>query len=72
MKLTITEIAIHPENRNPIFDEATTKIRLDDAGGGMFVKIIQDDGEIELDFSEVEFLVSAVNKLKKEVEKKWT
>jgi hypothetical protein len=72
MKLTVTEIAIHPETSNPIFGELVTKVRLDDEAAGMFFKIIQDDGtkvhEVRMDFEELKFLVAAVNVLKEYVE----
>lgn len=68
MKLTITEISVHPVTVNPIFGERVTRICLADEGGGPFVKIIQDTGmgiqEIRVDFDEVEYIVKAIEKLK--------
>jgi hypothetical protein len=72
MKLTITEIAIHPETSNPIFGELVTKVRLDDEAAGAFFKIIQDDGkfvhEIRMDFIELEYLVNAIKMLQSGIE----
>ncbi len=72
MKMTITEIAIHPETSNPVFGEMVTKVCLADGGGGMFFKIVQDDGtkvhEVGMDFEDLRFLVAAVNVLKEYVE----
>jgi hypothetical protein len=73
MKLTITEIAIHPETSNPIFGELVTKVRLDDDYlPGTFFKIIQDDGkfvhEIRMDFIELEYLVTAIKMLQSGIE----
>lgn len=68
MKLTVTEIAIHREDQSPIFGDLTTRVSVDDEGGGIFVRITQDtdDGpvSIRMDFNEVEYLVQAINILK--------
>jgi hypothetical protein len=68
MKLTVSEIKVHKENENPIFGESVTSIKLDDEGGGMFVKIIQDNGtqmnEIRFDFNEIEYILKAIEILK--------
>jgi len=68
MKLTVTEIAVHKETESPIFGELTTHVKLEDEGGGAFVKICQsrDTGynEIRIDFDEVEYLFQAIEKLK--------
>jgi hypothetical protein len=72
MKLTITEISMHPEEESPVFSELATKIRLADDGAGMFVCITQDTdagiATIRLDFKEVEELVKAITILNKEAE----
>lgn len=68
MKLTVTEISIHPEDQSPIYSELATKIRLEDDGAGKFVSITQDTDRgvatIRLDFEEFEWLLLAVNTLK--------
>jgi len=66
MKLTITEISVHPSTESPIFGEQVTRIRLDNEGAGYFVRIVQD-GEpfVWLDFDELEYVIQAVNMLKK-------
>lgn len=67
MKLTVTEISMHPEGQSPVFSELATKIRLADDGGGTFIILSQDtdDGvsSIRLDFNEIESLVNAINML---------
>jgi hypothetical protein len=72
MKLTVTEIAIHKETESPVFGELTTKVRLEDEGGGVFFIISQstDSGlnEIRMDFKEFEYLVAAINKLNEGVQ----
>ena len=67
MKLTVTEISIHKEDESPIFGDMVTHIKLDDEGGGAFIKITQEnDGtnEIRLDFSEIEHIIKAFDMLK--------
>ena len=73
MKLTITEISMHPEEESPIFSDQATRVRLEDGGGGKFVSITQDTdagtATIRLDFKEVEELVRAIAMLKDCIEK---
>lgn len=68
MKMTITEISVHPKDHCPILGELVTKITLDDEGGGPFVRVTQyineDCNSIRLDFNEVDYLVKAINALK--------
>jgi hypothetical protein len=68
MKMTITEVVVHQEDENPIFGRLTTKVRLDDEAGGVFVKLIQEDelgklNEIRFDFSEIETIIEAIRLL---------
>ena len=42
MKLTVTEITMHPEGQSPVFSELATKIGIQDEGAGPFVTITQD------------------------------
>jgi hypothetical protein len=71
MKLTVTEVSLHPQNESPIFGETVTRLRLADEGGGMFVSILQYQqetrNEIRLGFDEVAELVKAVDFLKQGV-----
>lgn len=68
MKLTITEIAVHKEDQSPIFGNFVTHVKLDDEGGGTFIKITQHNDtkmdEIRLDFNEVEYILKAIEMLK--------
>jgi hypothetical protein len=68
MKLTVTEVTIHKENESPVFGELVTHIKLDDEGGGEFVKIIQHNdivrNEIRLDFNEIEHVLKAIEMIK--------
>lgn len=68
MKMTITEITVHPEDESPVFGRLTTKIRIDDEGGGAFVKLVQEDdagklNEVRFDFNELEAIVKAIKLL---------
>lgn len=68
MELTVTEISVHSKTENPIFGETVTRVKLDDEGGGMFVKLIQhtDEGvqEIRLDFTDIPAIMKAIEMLK--------
>lgn len=68
MKLTITEIAVHKEDESPIFGDLTTHVKLDDDGGGPYVRIMQSSdtqmNEIRIDFNEIEYIVKAIEMLK--------
>lgn len=68
MKLTVTEIAVHKEGESPIFGEIVTHVKLDDEGGGPFIKIVQHNdtqmSEIRLDFNEIEYIMKAIEILK--------
>jgi hypothetical protein len=68
MKLTVTEIAAHKQDQNPIFGDLVTHVKLDDDGGGLFIKIVQHDdtrtNEIRLDFNEIEHILKAIEMLK--------
>lgn len=68
MKLTVTEIAVHKEDEGPILGDIVTHVKLDDEGAGPFIKIVQHNDtkmdEIRLDFTEVEYLIKAIEMLK--------
>lgn len=68
MKLTVTEIAVHKESESPIFGDIVTHVKLDDEGGGTFIKIVQyNDTQmnvIRLDFNEIEYILKAIEMLK--------
>jgi hypothetical protein len=68
MKMTITEVAVHPEDESPVFGRLATKVRIDDEGGGAFVKLVQEDdsgklNEVRFDFNELEAIVEAIKLL---------
>jgi hypothetical protein len=68
MKLTVTEIAIHPEDEDPVLGERATYVKLADEGAGTFIKIIQhtdlETNAIRLDFDEVDDIFKAIKMLK--------
>lgn len=68
MKMTITEVSLHPKDESPIFSIMATKVSLCDDGAGAFVKLIQEDesgklNEVRFDFNEIEALVEAIKLL---------
>lgn len=71
-RLTITSVALHPENDNPLFGEGVTELRLEDEAGGPFLILTQhpdtgDSQSIRLDFDEIEPLVHAASLLRSQV-----
>ena len=67
MKITTTQLTIHPHNVNPIYGDMATQVSLDDEAGGYFVRITQNNEHnngIRLDFDEVQYLVQAIEMLK--------
>lgn len=73
MKLTVTEITMHPADQSPIYSQMATKIGIMDEGAGPFVTITQDTDDgvvatIRLDFEEVNTLVRAISMLKDGIE----
>lgn len=68
MKLTVTEIAIHKESESPILGNIVTHVKLEDEGAGIFIKIVQHNGNdvdtVRLDFNEVEYLFAAIEMLR--------
>jgi hypothetical protein len=68
MKLTVTEIAVHREKDSPIFGEIVTHVKLDDEGGGVFIRLVQHNhtqmNEIRLGFNELEHILKAIEMLK--------
>lgn len=65
---TITKMAIHPTSSNPIFGEETIHIEVTDEAGGPFFVISQcndiNDGQIRLDFEELDEIIRVANILK--------
>lgn len=72
MQLTITEISVHSEKDHPIFGDLVTHVKLDDEGGGLFIKLIQhtDDSTdvIRIDFNELPHIVKAINILQSQTD----
>lgn len=68
MKLTVTEIAVHKEGESPIFGDLVTHVKLDDDGGGTFVRILQSSdtqmNEVRFDFNEFQYIMKAIEMLK--------
>jgi hypothetical protein len=65
MKLTVTQLSVHPDDDNPIFGERASHVSLSDEGAGSFITISQENGQVRLDFEEFEYILKAVEILKK-------
>jgi hypothetical protein len=61
---TVTAIAVHPPDLNPVFGEGIVTARLDDEAGGAFVVLEQDGQKVRVCFEEVEALVQAISRLR--------
>lgn len=61
---TITAIAVHPPDLNPVFGEGVVTVRLEDEAGGPFVVLEQDGQKVRVCFEEVKALVQAISKLR--------
>lgn len=68
MKTTITEITVHSEKESPVFGENTITIRLDDDGGGTYLKFLQESeynvNVLKIDFSDIPTIMNAIEMLK--------
>jgi hypothetical protein len=67
MKLTTLTISIHKEDECPINGLQVTKVSADNYGAGFFFTISQDEGSIQLDAEELDYVIRAVNILKAEL-----
>jgi hypothetical protein len=61
---TITAIAVHPPDLNPVFGDGVVTAQLDDEAGGPFVVLEQDGQKVRICFEEVEALVQAISQLR--------
>jgi hypothetical protein len=74
LKTLITKINLYRGDDNPLFGDSVTSLELDDEGGGMFLKIIQEPndfgpgGTLRFDFDEIDDLFKTINYLKHLVE----
>jgi hypothetical protein len=69
MKITVTELAVHPEGANLMFGEKLTRIRLDDDNTGYFLTFIQETEnrgmqQLQFGFDEIEHIIKAAEQLK--------
>ena len=67
-----TKLCVVPSGK-PIYDEAATLVGIDDAGGGLFVTIRQEDNldtnEVKIDPEEWPAIRAAVNRMVRECAK---
>jgi hypothetical protein len=70
-----TKVNLYRGDDSPLFGESVTSIELDDDGGGIFFKIVQDPNEfgpggtLRFDFNEVPKLFEAIKLLEANVKK---
>lgn len=69
--IVITPIAfsVHRRGESPIYGEQTTRVTVDDEGGGPFVVISQmhdhiEPGKVSLDFDELQAVLTATQALR--------
>ena len=66
---TITAMAVHHENENPIYGEGVTDVRVEDEAGGCFLVISQATrdvsklGEVLLSIEELELVATCARQL---------
>ena len=59
---TVTEITTSPKGE-PLYSERATQIRLADEGGGVFIVLGQESGEVRLDPEEIDLVHDAAKQL---------
>ena len=66
-KTTITTIAIHPENVNPVYGEGVTHLCIQDEAAGPFLTLSQMAEEklerVRIDMEELELITAEAKKL---------
>lgn len=64
---TSIEVSVHRAQDNPIFGEGTTKVRVEDEGGGSFIVLTQtseeSEGKLRFDLDELECVVKVAKEL---------
>ena len=69
---TITAMAVHHANENPIYGEGVTDVRIEDESGGCFLVISQGGreeaklGEVRLSIEEFELVATCARQLMKQ------
>lgn len=65
-KMTPTELSIHRADKNPIYSDGGTHVRLCDEGGGYFIELTQSDyvgTGLKFDLGEIPVIFKAIDKL---------
>jgi len=57
---TITEVAIHPHNVNPIYGDGVLHVNLADEAGGVFITLTQEGQMIRIDAEELPLIQDAI------------
>jgi predicted DNA-binding transcriptional regulator YafY len=67
IRTTITEIAVHATEHDPLSHKAVQVQLAGDRNGGYFIRLAQEDQEIELDPEELPALMEACEQLLRQV-----
>ena len=63
LKTTVMKIAIHPEDKNPVYDDGVLYLELADEGAGAFLELSQGENSVSIDPEEVEVIAAAAKQL---------
>lgn len=63
LKTTVMKIAIHPDDKNPVYDEGVLYLELVDEGAGAFLELSQGENKVAIDPEEVEVIAAAAKQL---------
>ena len=63
LKTTVMKIAIHTEDKNPVYDEGVLYLELADEGAGAFLELSQGGNSISIDPEEFDVIAAAAKQL---------
>lgn len=59
LKTTVIKIAIHPEDKNPVYDDGVLYLELVDEGAGAFLELSQGENKVAIDPEEFDVIAAA-------------
>ena len=63
LKTTVMKIAIHTEDKNPVYDEGVLYLELVDEGAGAFLELSQGKNNVAIDPEEFDVIAAAAKQL---------
>jgi hypothetical protein len=60
---TVMKVAIHPEGKNPAYDDGVTYVEVVDHAAGAFIEISQGEMKIEIDPEELDLIITQAKQL---------